>query len=172
MFFIRRNSDNKISDVCLAMKRRGFGSGKWNGFGGKVGDKKKETIKEAACREVFEEMKSRVLPQDLEKVAEIDFKFDNNPRWVQVVSVFFTKEWLGEPEGGEEMITPKWFKVEDIPYAEMWVTDEFWLGMTLKDHKIEGKVSFTENGENLKNITLDIVDRLGENDEFIERKLS
>ncbi|KAI5229436.1 7,8-Dihydro-8-Oxoguanine Triphosphatase, partial [Manis pentadactyla] len=32
--------------VLLSMKKRGFGAGRWNGFGGKVQDK--ETIKEGA----------------------------------------------------------------------------------------------------------------------------
>ena len=35
------------------MKKRGFGAGKWNGFGGKV--EPGETIVEAAVREVKEE---------------------------------------------------------------------------------------------------------------------
>jgi len=35
------------------MKKRGFGEGKWNGFGGK--NKAKETIIETALRELHEE---------------------------------------------------------------------------------------------------------------------
>ncbi len=34
--------------VLLGMKKRGFGAGKWNGFGGKV--EPGETIEEAAIR--------------------------------------------------------------------------------------------------------------------------
>ncbi|MBI2030953.1 NUDIX domain-containing protein, partial [Candidatus Kaiserbacteria bacterium] len=40
--------------MCLAMKKRGFGTGKWNGVGGKVHDG--ETIEQAAVREVHEEI--------------------------------------------------------------------------------------------------------------------
>lgn len=36
------------NQVLLGMKKRGFGEGKWNGFGGKV--EKGETIFEAAQR--------------------------------------------------------------------------------------------------------------------------
>ena len=39
----------KKDKVLLAMKKRGFGAGKWNGVGGKVKDG--ETIKQAAIRE-------------------------------------------------------------------------------------------------------------------------
>jgi 8-oxo-dGTP diphosphatase/2-hydroxy-dATP diphosphatase len=41
------------NEVCLGMKKRGFGQGMWNGTGGKVG--KDETTKEAAKREAKEE---------------------------------------------------------------------------------------------------------------------
>lgn len=36
--------------VLLGMKKRGFGAGKWNGFGGKV--QPEETIEDAARRQV------------------------------------------------------------------------------------------------------------------------
>lgn len=36
--------------VLLGMKKRGFGAGKWNGFGGKV--QPGETIEDAARRQV------------------------------------------------------------------------------------------------------------------------
>ena len=39
--------------VLLGMKKRGFGKGRWNGFGGKV--KEGETIEEATKRETLEE---------------------------------------------------------------------------------------------------------------------
>ena len=49
--------------VLLGMKKRGFGEGKWNGFGGKV--EAGETIIEAAAREVKEECGYIVQTQDL-----------------------------------------------------------------------------------------------------------
>lgn len=39
--------------VLLGMKKRGFGKGKWNGFGGKV--EQGETMVESAVRELKEE---------------------------------------------------------------------------------------------------------------------
>lgn len=37
--------------VLIGMKKRGFGEGRWNGFGGKV--QENETIEEAAKRELL-----------------------------------------------------------------------------------------------------------------------
>ena len=45
------------------MKKRGFGVGKWNGFGGKV--EAGETVVEAAAREVTEECGYSVKTEDL-----------------------------------------------------------------------------------------------------------
>lgn len=39
--------------ILLGMKKRGFGAGRWNGFGGKV--LSGETIEETAKREIREE---------------------------------------------------------------------------------------------------------------------
>jgi len=39
--------------ILLGMKKRGFGQGRWNGFGGKVAPE--ETVLEAAKREMLEE---------------------------------------------------------------------------------------------------------------------
>lgn len=41
------------ASVLLGLKKRGFGTGKWNGFGGKV--EPGETIRQAAIREMKEE---------------------------------------------------------------------------------------------------------------------
>ena len=55
----------KGSRVLLGMKKRGFGAGKWNGFGGKV--EAGETVVEAAAREVQEECGLTVKTEDLGK---------------------------------------------------------------------------------------------------------
>jgi 8-oxo-dGTP pyrophosphatase MutT (NUDIX family) len=57
--------------VLLAMKKRGFGEGRWNGYGGKV--KEGETIEQAARREILEESGLQVT--GLEKRGEVDFTF-------------------------------------------------------------------------------------------------
>jgi len=51
-----RNEDK----VLLGMKKRGFGEGKWNGFGGKV--EPNESILQGAIREVQEECGVDIKP--------------------------------------------------------------------------------------------------------------
>ncbi|CAN0403706.1 unnamed protein product, partial [Ectocarpus sp. 8 AP-2014] len=47
------DSDHDANEILLGMKKRGFGEGKWNGFGGKV--ESGESVEEAAKRELMEE---------------------------------------------------------------------------------------------------------------------
>lgn len=53
LIFIK--NDNQ---VLLGLKKRGFGKGKWNGFGGKV--EQNETIFDGAIRETKEECNLKV----------------------------------------------------------------------------------------------------------------
>ena len=58
------------SRVLLGLKKRGFGAGKWNGFGGKL--EPGETVVEAAAREVKEECGLTVKTSDLGKIKKTD----------------------------------------------------------------------------------------------------
>jgi len=129
----------KGDEILLAMKKRGFGKGKWNGAGGKKNED--ESIEEAARRELMEEV--GVKAKDVEKVGEIDFYFDNKPEWSQKVIVFLAKEWEGEPIESEEM-APKWFKFNEIPYDQMWDDDRDWLPLVLDGKIIEAGYLFDE----------------------------
>ena len=55
---------NPKKQILLAMKKRGFGEGKWNGAGGKV--ETGETIIQAASRELGEETGIEIIPEKLE----------------------------------------------------------------------------------------------------------
>ena len=70
------------NEVLLGMKKRGFGEGKWNGFGGKV--EPGETILDAAVRELEEECGASVAPQELVQRALLTFIFEKNPKIMQV----------------------------------------------------------------------------------------
>lgn len=138
LFLVKRN-EGKITEVCLAMKKRGFGLGRWNGVGGKVADG--ENIEDATRREAKEEV--GVVVNDMKKVAEIKFYFKFKPEFNQFVHVYITDDWRGEPTESEEM-NPKWYKLEDIPYTSMWPDDMFWLPKVLEDKKIIGEFTFGE----------------------------
>ena len=83
LLLVKRSKQKKIEKILLAMKKRGFGEGKWNGVGGKVKDG--ESIEEAAIREACEEIS--VIASNLAKVAILDFSFPLNPKWDQTVHV-------------------------------------------------------------------------------------
>lgn len=55
---------NPKNQILLAMKKRGFGEGKWNGAGGKVDPG--ETIIQAASRELREETGINIIPEKME----------------------------------------------------------------------------------------------------------
>ncbi len=137
---------NKILTLCLAhtdthvllgQKKRGFGKGKWNGFGGKV--EKGETIEEATRREMLEE--SGVLVSTLEKMGLIYFEFEGNPEILEV-HIFRAGEYTGEPVETDEM-APAWFRRDEIPFDEMWPDDVYWFPTFFKGIKFQGKFYFS-----------------------------
>jgi len=130
----------KEDKVLLAMKKRGFGKGRWNGVGGKLNDK--ETIRQAAIRETKEEIDVSV--KQIEKIAVLDFYFPQNQEWNQKVSVFMAKKWDKEPLETEEM-APKWFKQDKLPFESMWPDDVYWLPLVLKGKKVKAEFLFGEN---------------------------
>lgn len=137
LVFLRR--DDKI---LLAMKKRGFGMGYWNGAGGKI--EPSETVEQAMLRETQEEIS--VTPTRYEKVAEQDFYMDTDTEdpYHMYVHVFVATEWTGEPIESEEM-APKWFKITDIPLESMWQDDRFWLPPVLQDKKVVGEYTFASD---------------------------
>jgi 8-oxo-dGTP diphosphatase/2-hydroxy-dATP diphosphatase len=124
------------SKILLGLKKRGFGAGRWNGFGGKV--EQGETIEEAAIREFREESGIKVLK--MVKKGIIDFEFENNPEILEV-HIFQITEFEGNPEETGEM-EPKWFYVDEIPFKQMWSDDIHWLPLFLSGKKFRGKFFF------------------------------
>ena len=53
--FLVQKSNGEVENICLAMKKRGFGMGNWNGVGGKR-HKNDKTIIETFLRETEEEL--------------------------------------------------------------------------------------------------------------------
>ncbi len=125
--------------ILLGMKKRGFGAGRWNGFGGKL--QEGETIEDAAKREMFEE--AGITAHSLEKKGMIEFEFSANGDIFEV-HIFRVNGFSGNPEESEEM-RPQWFQVEEIPYDMMWPDDIHWLPLFLAGKKFKGKFIFGEN---------------------------
>lgn len=144
----------KDDKVLLGMKKRGFGVGKWNGFGGKV--ELSETIEEAAKRETLEEC--GVVVRSMEQMAVNEFQFDHKMEEILEVHVFRVDAFDGEPMETEEM-RPQWFDLSDIPYDTMWTDDRYWLSLFLEGKKLRtrflfgtGEVILEKNIEEVKSI--------------------
>ena len=147
-FLIKKDDKGHINEVCLAMKKRDFGKGRWNGSGGKVGDReeiKNETVEEGAIRETREELNVEMLnPQ---QVGKILFETEGENDKCIISYVFICTNWKGEPQETEEM-RPRWFKPTEIPYDHMWVTDREWFKEVLKGNKFEGRYLFSKDDDN------------------------
>ncbi|MCX6712647.1 MAG: 8-oxo-dGTP diphosphatase [Candidatus Vogelbacteria bacterium] len=147
-------------EVLLALKKRGFGAGRWNGVGGKL--MPGETIEQAAIREAEEEIGVKIKSENLEKIAKLSFLFPTHQPeegWDQMVHIYFVTDWVGEPSESEEM-QPQWFKHEEIPFAEMWPDDTLWLPRTLAGEKLEGEFHFADDGTTFLKYDLRAVDTI------------
>ena len=122
--------------LLLGFKKRGFGKGRWNGFGGKV--QPGESLKAATRREVKEEAGLLVGP--LEKYGLITFRFKNEPDIFEG-HIFRATTFRGEPAESEEM-KPRWFSLEKIPYSKMWPGDKLWLPLLLSGRRFTGTILF------------------------------
>jgi len=124
--------------ILLGMKKRGFGAGRWNGFGGKV--EEKETIEEAAKRELVEESGLEALQITQFGIINFEFQGDSN---ILEVHIFHVNEFKGEPKETEEM-KPQWFNVDEIPFKDMWSDDIHWMPLFLRGKKFKGRFLFGE----------------------------
>ncbi|XP_072531026.1 oxidized purine nucleoside triphosphate hydrolase [Salminus brasiliensis] len=122
--------------VLLGMKKRGFGAGKWNGFGGKV--QSGETIEQAARRELLEE--SGLTVDTLHKIGNITFEFVGETELMDV-HIFRADTYTGEPTESEEM-RPQWFDIDKIPFGQMWADDVLWFPLMLQKRKFLGYFKF------------------------------
>lgn len=130
--------------VLLGMKKRGFGTGKWNGFGGKVAEG--EDVAAAARREIKEEIGVTVAPDDLESVGVLEFDYqDNREEWNQQCTVFIAHRWEGNPAESEEM-RPQWYDIHALPFDDMWADDPHWLPLVIAGKKVKGRFLFEDKG--------------------------
>lgn len=122
--------------VLLGMKKRGFGAGRWNGFGGKV--EPGETVPDAARRELREE--AGIEAADVEPCGLLHFDFDGDPVRLEV-HVFRAHAFTGEPVETDEM-RPQWHAFDAIPFDAMWPDDRYWLADVLAGRHVRGTFRF------------------------------
>ena len=138
--------------VLLGMKKRGFGIGKWNGFGGKV--EKGETTEVAARRELLEE--SGLKADLFECVGILDFAWNDKPEEMEV-HVFLARDIQGEPTESDEM-RPEWFHTDEIPFQTMWADDKHWMPMLLGDKKFKGRFVFDGQNQILEHSLNEVIE--------------
>ncbi|KIJ14601.1 hypothetical protein PAXINDRAFT_169741 [Paxillus involutus ATCC 200175] len=161
-------SGNKL---LLGMKKRGFGVGLYNGFGGKVDPG--ETPAQAAARELQEEAG---IDAPLEYAGNLLFLTEGTD-WAFDVKIYSAREHSGTPIETDEM-RPEWFSLSEdslygrtlevpldaqsstsptdsslspadsalphIPYAKMWADDIYWLPSLVRGQKFVGRADFGE----------------------------
>lgn len=124
--------------ILLGMKKRGFGEGRWNGFGGKL--EEGESVEDGMKREMFEE--SGVKVEEMEKRGIINFIFTKDQKEMQVHIYKITK-YTSDSIETEEM-KPQWFELTKIPYEQMWPDDKIWMPLFLTNKYFSGNVYFLD----------------------------
>lgn len=129
------------NEILLAMKKRGFGEGKFNGVGGKL--EPNETPEMAMIREAQEEIS--VTPIEYTKVGIMEFlEYFKGSKENIIFHLFVATAWDGEPQESDEM-KPQWFDIDKIPYNQMFADDKYWMPYILEGKKINGFFEFDEN---------------------------
>lgn len=132
--------DNKI---LLGMKKRGWGQGKYNGFGGKVDPG--ETPLEAAKRELEEESG---IQGPLVHAGHLLF-LTEEVEWAFHIDIYKAESYTGTITESDEM-KPEWFSTTSdtsaelpmIPFDRMWETDHVWLPLLISDKPFVGRADF------------------------------
>lgn len=151
---------NDDGEILLGMKKRGFGAGKYNGFGGKV--EGEESFRECACREMLEEVSLMADYSSLEMIAFLNFVFPYDEDSNHICYVYVVKDFEGFPLESEEM-KPCWFSMDRMPYDEMWAGDRSWLPQVLAGNKLIGEIIFAEDGNSVQDMNFMEVYDLDEN---------
>ncbi len=133
----------KDDQVLLAMKKISFGSGKLNGYGGKI--ELNETPVNAAVRELREESGLIADPKDLRQVALINFYFAGEA--IFECYIFITNKWTGEAIETEEMSLPKYYPISNLPFDQMWAADTKWIPLILNGETIAADIDFSKDGK-------------------------
>ena len=158
---VEKNGKEPVSRVLLGMKKRGFGAGKWNGFGGKV--EPGETVYQGAVRELQEE--AFITPIGMTQKGLLAFDFPDGSCGPLLVHVFVASEYEGQITESEEMM-PQWFESSDIPFEKMWEDDHLWFPYILgKEPKnFVGRMVFQDVHKMIEHS----LDELGEGQSFQE----
>ena len=154
LFLIRKSSGGNV-DVCLAMRKDGR-KGRYNGIDAVA--EEGENIEDVARKSG--ELAVGVEVNSVIKCGEVTFIFPQDPASDQVLHVFTTEDFTGEPSLSETMV-PSWLSTSYIPFSEMWQDALFWLPQVLEGKKVKGRFVFGE-GDVLQEKEVTLVEDFGE----------
>lgn len=113
-----------------------------NGYGGHR--EPGESVEEACVRELRDESGIIVSMDHLEEMARITY--DNNGVTRVLVHVFMACEYEGDPKDSDEMTDPRWYPIDEIPYAEMPKGDRLVIPHIMRGDKVEGTIWYDGDG--------------------------
>jgi 8-oxo-dGTP diphosphatase len=131
--YLTRHSGD-LTEVLLGHKARGLGTGRLVGPGGKV--LPGEDVAQAASREVAEEVGVTVSPEHVSHIATLTYPFLEKPENSQRSFVFTATTFCGTPTASDEL-DPAWYRLDSIPWDQMWDDAKLWLPRVLSGQFIE-----------------------------------
>ncbi|KAF8512056.1 NUDIX hydrolase domain-like protein [Gautieria morchelliformis] len=143
--------NEKTGKVLLGFKKRGFGMGLYNGFGGKV--EPGESSAGAAVRELKEEAG---IDAELTFCGTLLFYSEGYP-YAHQIGIYSSDMFQGVPTESDEM-RPEWFSLPSeycagssgvhpgelppIPFDRMWPDDRLWMPLLFSRKPFMGRVDF------------------------------
>jgi 8-oxo-dGTP diphosphatase len=137
---IRKNNKLLLQEKASGL----FGGGKWDGPGGKL--RPGESPEECVVREVEEETGLRIIAPTFHGSLNVYFGPGDEPHWV--VHVFSASRFAGQLRSSAEGQL-RWFAENQIPYDQMWPSDQHWLPALLAGHRFQATFWFDEKAERL-----------------------
>lgn len=139
--------NRETDEICLGLKQRKIGAGRYNGFGGEV--EPHQTIGDATIAELQEE--SGLAATVLEYAAVIHFSFPGKTEGFRI-HVSMVPAYEGAVRTTPEM-TPQWIKREmllspESPFYErMLPADPCWLPLVMRGKKLIAFFEYNNNKE-------------------------
>jgi 8-oxo-dGTP diphosphatase len=126
-------------EVLLGRKRTGLGEGKIVAPGGKL--EPGESPRQAAVREVLEEVGLSIREDDLELVGELQYPFPTREAWTQFSWAFVVRGEFAEPTPSTEL-DARWYPRDSIPLDRMWDDARYWLPAALNGIRVSATFEF------------------------------
>ena len=86
-----------------------------------------------------------VVPEAPVKIGQLKFHYQAG-EWD--IHIFVADDFDGIERETEEA-APKWFRIDNVPYGEMWPDDRIWMPLMFQGKKFAGSVHFDESNNML-----------------------